>query len=102
MKRTDKDLNKIVSDILYTHKQNESNILAQTILNRLQRNLKAQSRGTKESRFFVLRNNLMPAVLIEIGFLSNMKEEKLLSQVAYRQKVAQSIAEGVLSYAQFN
>ena len=40
----------------------------------------------------------MPAVAVEIGFLSNPREEKLLQEAAYQKKVAKAIASGLAAY----
>ena len=42
----------------------------------------------------------IPSVLIECGFLSNPQEEALLLTPEYRQRVAEAIAQGVLSWAE--
>ena len=42
----------------------------------------------------------MPGILIEVGFVSNLNEEKLLKTGAYRQKLAQGILEGLRDYSQ--
>jgi N-acetylmuramoyl-L-alanine amidase len=42
----------------------------------------------------------MPAVLIETGFLSNYQEERMLKNNYYRQKIAESIVEGIHNYDQ--
>ncbi len=99
MKKSDKNVGKIIADLMYQHKQSDSDILAETIEYSMQKQMKAKSRGVKKSKFFVLRNNLMPAVLVEVGFLSNYREEKLLKDSSYRQKAAQAIASGVKNYA---
>jgi N-acetylmuramoyl-L-alanine amidase len=40
----------------------------------------------------------MPSILIEVSYLSNTEDAKLLSQNAYRQQIAESIAEGIRNY----
>ncbi|MFQ5681422.1 MAG: N-acetylmuramoyl-L-alanine amidase, partial [Candidatus Omnitrophota bacterium] len=55
--------------------------------------------GVKGARFAVLRRTQMPAVLVEVGFVSNAREEKRLSSAFYRQKIARAIVAGILSYA---
>ena len=40
----------------------------------------------------------MPSVLIEVGFLSNAKEEKLLSKKKYQEKIAEAISQGLSDY----
>ncbi|MCK9554551.1 N-acetylmuramoyl-L-alanine amidase [bacterium] len=59
-----------------------------------------KNRGVKEARFYVLRNTDMPAVLVEVGFISNADESVLLLHEDYRDKIAGGIASGVLNYFQ--
>ena len=47
---------------------------------------------------FVLKNNCVPSVLIECGFLSNPDEAKLLTDAEYQKKVAEGIYNGILKY----
>lgn len=58
----------------------------------------AGDRGVRRSRFYVIRNVPCPAALVEGGFLSNPAEEQKIIQKAYRDKLAQGIAEGILNY----
>lgn len=48
--------------------------------------------------FVVLKSPNIPSVLVEIGYLSNRQEEKLLQQRSYRAKLAQSISGAVDQY----
>lgn len=98
MEQNSSDLNAIVSDMLYVKKKPESDILAEKVVERISNLTKAKNRGKKESKFFVVRNTLMPAILVEVGFLSNQKEERLLNTSAYRQKIAVGISRGILDY----
>ncbi len=60
--------------------------------------LKGADRGLKRARFAALRDLNCPGILIEGGFLSNTREAKNIGWSAYRQRLAASIAEGVLTY----
>ena len=93
------ELNRIVSDMMYTHKQAQAEALAKQVAKKTAKSLKTKNRGEKKSRFFVVKNTLIPAVLIEVGFLTNPKESKLLQTGTYRQRVARGIAESILDYA---
>lgn len=99
MKKGATDVANIVSDMLYTHKQAEAKTLAQQLAKKTARRIKTKNRGEKESRFYVVKNTLIPAILIEVGFLTNPKESKLLQTSKYRQRVARGIAESILDYA---
>ena len=99
MKRNDGELKAILADLLYDFKQAESLQLARNASKKVSHFINAKDLGQKSSRFFVLRNTLIPAVLIETGYLTNPKEEKMLKTDAFRQKVAYAIGQSVLEYA---
>lgn len=88
----------ILSDMLYTRKQEISPRLALSVANDMASNTRAENRGHKSARYFVLRNTLVPAILVEIGFVSNPQEEKMLNDRSYRQKVADAITRSIVSY----
>lgn len=98
IKRNSSVVGRIVSDMLYEHKQAESKLLAKRIGAKTAKLIKAKNRGAKKERFFVLRNTLIPAILVEVGFLSNLKEEKLLKTKTYRRKISESLARSLLDY----
>ncbi|MCX8069553.1 MAG: N-acetylmuramoyl-L-alanine amidase [Thermodesulfovibrionales bacterium] len=54
--------------------------------------------GVKQALFYVLVGAKMPSSLLEVSFISNKEEEKLLSSEDYRDKLAHSIAEGINGY----
>lgn len=58
----------------------------------------AADRGVRRARFSVLRDAPAPAALVEVGFLSNPAEAALLATAAYRERLAQSIAQGIDLY----
>jgi N-acetylmuramoyl-L-alanine amidase len=58
-----------------------------------------KDRGVKKAPFVVLMGAKSPSVLVEIGFLSNSKEESLLKKNDYRQKLAEALYRGVSRYA---
>ncbi len=55
-------------------------------------------RGVKHARFVVLKQAPCPAVLIEMGFVTNPREGAALAGNAYRKKLARGIAEGIAAY----
>jgi N-acetylmuramoyl-L-alanine amidase len=55
-------------------------------------------RGVRHSRFHVLRNIKIPAVLLECGFLSNPAEGPRIATAQFRQQVGAAIAQGVQNY----
>ncbi|MBF0594943.1 MAG: N-acetylmuramoyl-L-alanine amidase [Candidatus Omnitrophica bacterium] len=90
------DLKGIVTDMLYSYKSGMSPGLSDAVARGLLHETPRQSRGSKPERFFVLRNTLIPAVLVEVGFVTNPKEASLLKDEAYRQRLADSITKSIL------
>lgn len=76
----------------------QSRRLASTILDAVLAGTKAQSRGVRGGDYCVLRENRLPAVLIEGGFFSNLAEAKKLANSRYIDTLARSIAEGIDRY----
>ena len=68
---------------------------AEMILNNMLLLHSLPSRGVKHGNFYVLRENSIPAVLIEAGFFSNLLDAQMLKQKAYRYKLAKAIAQGI-------
>jgi N-acetylmuramoyl-L-alanine amidase len=60
----------------------------------------AFSRGRKEANYRVLVGTTCPAVLVELGYLSNAQEASLLTRPAYRRQLADAIANAVIDYFQ--
>lgn len=96
MQRRNRFLEKTLEDMMYRHKHRQSLDLASAVSKNYVRSV--GNRGLKESGFFVLKNTLVPSVLIEVGFLSNSREADRLRQTALRQEIADSIADGVIEY----
>jgi len=93
------DLKAILWDMIYTNARGESIELSRYLCRWMRSNLEAKILGIKAARFQVLRDVRMPAVLIEVGFLSNINEERKLKNSYYRQKIAEGIADGIRDYA---
>ncbi|KGF95569.1 N-acetylmuramoyl-L-alanine amidase [Prochlorococcus marinus str. MIT 9201] len=55
-------------------------------------------RGVKQGRFYVIKNTRMPAVLVEIGFLTGRLDARRLEKPAHRKRIAYAIAKGILEY----
>ena len=72
--------------------------MAETVQDSMTRSLSLVNRGVKQAGFYVLGGAAMPAILIEIGFLTNPKEEKKLGTPAYRESLARAIFAGLSEY----
>ncbi len=55
-------------------------------------------RGVKQGRFYVIKNTSMPAVLVEIGFLTGRLDARRLEKPKHRKRLAYAIAKGILEY----
>lgn len=58
------------------------------------------NRGIKQENFVVVRESKMPAILVELGFVSNKKEAQLMSTDSYLQKLSQALYNGVTDYVE--
>ena len=55
-------------------------------------------RGVRQGRFFVIKNTRMPAVLVEIGFLTGKIDARRLEKAIHRKRLAYAITKGILEY----
>jgi len=72
--------------------------LAANIQKQCLRAYPTENRGVKYARFRVLRTNRRPAVLCELGFLSNPSDNRSVQNAAVRQRLAERIAAGIMGY----
>lgn len=78
---------------------NQSILLADFIQKNFTHNLKRKDRGVKQAGFLVLKNAVMPSVLIETGFLTNNHEGPYLNSTSGQNKMAAAIVEAIDKYA---
>ena len=76
----------------------ESEDLASVIQSELDKKLETPNRGVKQAGFYVLIGASMPNALVEVGFLSNPSEEKMLKQTRHKQKIAEAIYYAIKSF----
>jgi len=94
------DLALILWDMAQAEHLEESSALASRIQEELAAARGAEGRGVKQAPFRVLVGAAMPAVLVEVAFVSNAEEEKLLLSDAFQAKVASAVLRGVARYRQ--
>lgn len=85
----------ILQDLAQKAYLRASEQLAESILGQLNRLGGIKERGVKQAPFVVLRGAAMPAVLVEVAFISNPREERRLRDEAFRRRAAEAIALGV-------
>jgi N-acetylmuramoyl-L-alanine amidase len=95
------DLHDMVEKITLNDKVDESRELAGHIQSAMSKRSNAgTNRGVKQAPFVVLIGASMPSVLAEVSFISNPTEERQLKTPAYRQQIAESLFQGIKSYAE--
>lgn len=80
----------------YYDKDVKSKVLANCIQSELIKQIRRTDRGVKVGNYYVTRYTKMPAVLVELAFISNPEEEKLLKSEDFQYKCALGIANGLL------
>jgi len=94
----DSGLQMLLWDMAQTAHLQESSQLADMIQQQLNQLSGTSDRGIKQAPFRVLRGANMPAVLVEVGFISNPDEERLLADPRHRQRIAESLSESINRY----
>jgi len=91
-------LNQIIADLEESASIGFSLDFADIVQKNLIQSTSLTNRGVKQAPFIVLKGVNMAAVLIEVGFISNPNEEKLLKTPEFREKVAQALTRSVKDY----
>ena len=78
----------------------KSENLSQTVNKYLARNLPLKNQGSRFQNFMVLRDNARPSILLELGYLNNQGDNKVISSEEYQQNIAKSIANALKEYFQ--
>jgi N-acetylmuramoyl-L-alanine amidase len=93
-----KAVKNILADLMARETANNSAIMAQTVVNRLSPPLQPMANPHRQANFAVLRAPEIPSVLVEMGFLSNAEDEKLLNQRSYQERMADRLALAIDSF----
>jgi N-acetylmuramoyl-L-alanine amidase len=94
----DDPLRAILGDLLATEHLADAQEFARMAQRRLATAEASRSRGVKQAPFVVLMGVHAPAVLVEVGFLTNAREEARLSSEAERERVVGGLAEAVAAF----
>ncbi|MBK7090807.1 MAG: N-acetylmuramoyl-L-alanine amidase [bacterium] len=92
------ELDFIIMDLLQTEYLSQSQQLAEVVQDEMRKNLNIRSRGINQAGFRVLNHVRMPSVLVEVAFISNKIEERLLGQEDFRQTAAESVFAGLMRF----
>jgi stage II sporulation protein D len=88
------------TETFYYPGDDEGKKLSEFIHRELISELKLKNLGVKEADLYILRETNNPSVLINLAFLSNPEEERLLSEPEFRQRAAKAIISGIIAYYQ--
>ncbi|GGE75306.1 N-acetylmuramoyl-L-alanine amidase [Priestia taiwanensis] len=82
----------------FYYRQKEDKPLAKTIHESLIKRTKANNRNFLYGDYLVLRDNKIPSILLELGFLSNEEDEKRVNTEEFQQTAVEAIVEGIIEY----
>ncbi len=85
----------ILGDLMAQQQLADSQEFARTAQRELARSGAARSRGVKQAPFVVLMGVQVPAVLVEVGFITNPQDEKALRKSAERERIATGLARAI-------
>lgn len=91
-------LSTLERDLQRAHKHRLSSLLAETVQSSLDTQLDSVDRGVKQANFAVLRETLMPAVVVEAGFLTHPDEGKEALRAEHRQKVVEGLVQAIRNF----
>ncbi|MBM4317884.1 MAG: N-acetylmuramoyl-L-alanine amidase [Deltaproteobacteria bacterium] len=90
----------ILSDATKQYHVAESSQLAESMFSAVSRRINSNGRAVRQAPFTVLHGTNMPAVLVEIGYVTNYEEAKNLSNDRYLKSIANAISSGIVEYTQ--
>jgi N-acetylmuramoyl-L-alanine amidase len=88
----------ILYDVKRTSALEQSQLLAENLLDHVAADRRLESRGVKQAGFVVLKSVEFPSVLVETAFINNPVEARLLKNKDFQRQMARQLAEGVRSY----
>jgi len=90
--------NRLEVNGLETYHYNTGLTLAQIVHSKILQSINVKDRNVRKARFYVLRKNSMPAILVETGYLTGRDDVAKLRTIAYQNQMADAIAQGILQY----
>ena len=94
------DLVNILYDVKRSSALQQSQLLAETLLDHVAADRRLESRGVKQAGFVVLKSVEFPSVLVETAFINNPAEAKLLKNPEFQKQMGKQLAIGVRTYFQ--
>ena len=97
-----KEVQNILLSLVQRDTLNNSVYLARSVLDELGSFTEVRKHDVMSAGFRVLKSPDVPSILVEMGYLSNAKEERQLADSGYRKRLADTIAKGIRNYIQKN
>jgi N-acetylmuramoyl-L-alanine amidase len=94
------DLVSILYDVKRASAMQQSQLLAEALLEHVSADRRLESRGVKQAGFMVLKSVEFPSALVEVAFINNPYEASLLKNPAFQKQMARQLATGVKTYLQ--
>jgi N-acetylmuramoyl-L-alanine amidase len=86
------------SETFYHFKSESGKRLAELIQQEMIKIPGMNRRIAKPGDFYIIKNTIIPAVIVEVGYLTNVKELKKLQQSWYQEQLARAIAKGIANF----
>lgn len=92
----------ILIDLVQRDTMNQSNFFAEKLVREFKSSgIRMLQNPHRSAGFAVLKAPDIPSILIEAGFISNKQDAKLLNTQSYREKIAKTVADGIVSYLNY-
>ncbi|MCO6560115.1 MAG: N-acetylmuramoyl-L-alanine amidase [Gilliamella sp.] len=98
----DPHLSQAVLDLQFSYSQRVGYELAKQVLKEMKGITKLHKSAPEHASLGVLRSPDIPSILVEVGFISNEGEERLLSSNTHQDKIAKAIYQGIKNYVKQN
>src|SRR5436190_2052161 len=98
--QTGDELVNILYDVKRSSVLQQSQLLAETVLDNVAADRRLESRGVKQAGFVVLKSVEFPSILVETAFINNPAEARLLKNPEFQKQMGKQLAIGVRTYFQ--
>lgn len=92
------DVLNILSDVRTTFHTNESAQFAEEMFSSISKKVLSNGRGVRQGPFTVLHGTNMPAILVEVGYVTHPQESYFLTKEAYLKRLANAISSGIIEF----
>jgi N-acetylmuramoyl-L-alanine amidase len=87
--------------LLLHQKSEQSLLLAKSLQDSLNKLYGTHEEPVYGKTYYLLKNTMVPAVIVEMGFITNVEDREMLTRPDSQQKIADKIAEGIQQYKKF-